>query len=182
MNYVWIVLGLIAFFLIIWVISVVNRLARLRNVTRESWAQVDVALKRRYDLIPNLIEACKAYAAHEKDLFERVARARQRARDAQSQVFEENELVFSVNELLATAEGYPPLQSSQPFVQLLRELRNTEDRIAAARRFYNSNVRDFNTAIAQFPTSLFAFDEKPMPFYEIESVVVRDAPNVSLKR
>lgn len=163
-------------------ISAVNKLARLKQLVRESWSQVDVVLKRRYDLIPNLVEVCKAYAAHESDVLNRVVEARNKALAAQGSggvhVPEEAALVASLNGLFARVEAYPQLRSSQNFLELHQELGNTEDRIAAARRFYNANVRDYNTALDQFPTVLFAGSHKPADYFEIEEVEVRHAPPV----
>jgi LemA protein len=167
-------------------IAAVNKLARLKHLVRESWAQVDVALKRRYDLIPNLVEVCKAYAAHERDVFERVVDARNRAMLAEASAAGhlpvENALVASLNGLFSRVEAYPELKSNQNFLELQQELSNTEDRIAAARRFYNANVRDYNTAQEQFPTSVFSGGHKPADYFEIEEVEIRHAPPVVLER
>ena len=172
----------LALVLVGYVISVVNRLARLKHLVRESWAQVDVALKRRYDLVPNLVETCKAYAAHETDLFTRVVEARNRAMAGGEAVAahasQEAVLVASLNGLLARVEAYPQLKSSTNFLELQQELGNTEDRIAAARRFYNANVRDYNTALEQFPSSLFAGGHRSADYFEVEAVEVRHAPPV----
>lgn len=166
--------------ILIWVIGTINRLTRLKMVVRESWAQVDVVLKRRYDLIPNLVETCRAYAAHERDVLERVVEARNRAAHSSGNAAEENAMVASVNRLLVRVEAYPALRSNQNFLELQQELANTEDRIAAARRFYNANVRDYNTALEQFPTSLFAGGHTAANFFEIDDVAIRLAPRVSL--
>ena len=165
--------GGILLVLLMWVIGTLNRLTRLKLLVKESWAQVDVALKRRYDLIPNLVETCRAYAAHERDVFERVIQARNRAVSAGGHTDEENAMVVSVNRMLARAEAYPELRSNEHFLELQRELASTEDRIAAARRFYNANVRDYNTAQEQFPTSLLAGGHSPASFFEVEEVAVR---------
>jgi len=175
-----IVVGVVALVILMWVIGTVNRFTHLRNVVRESWAQVDVALKRRYDLIPNLVETVKGYASHEREVLERVVEARGRAMAAGGQADAETNLARSVNGLLARAEAYPDLRSSGNFLELQRELANTEDRIAAARRFYNANVRDYNTALEQFPGSLLAGSHKPADFFEVDSVTVRDNPRVQL--
>jgi LemA protein len=163
-----------------WAVGIVNRLTRLKNLVRESWAQVDVQLKRRYDLIPNLVETCRAYATHERDTLERVVQARNAALQAGGQASEENDLVRSVNGLLARAEAYPELRSNTNFLELQRELANTEDRIAAARRFYNANVSEYNIAIEQFPSSMFAGGNQPAQFFEVESLAVREAPTVRI--
>ncbi len=172
----WIALAL-PVFVLLWTIGTMNRLTRLHNLVKESWSQVDVALKRRYDLIPNLVETCKAFASHERETFERVIEARNRAMSnhgsAADQARDESALVGSVRGLLARAESNPQLRSSEHFLELQRELANTEDRIAAARRFYNSNVRDYNVAIEQFPASLVAGERKPVEFFEADSLEVR---------
>jgi LemA protein len=160
------------------VISTINRYARLRNLIRESWSNVDVQLKRRYDLIPNLVETVKGYAAHEQTTFQQIVEARERAMSAVSSVGEhatqEAELVRSVNALLAKVEAYPELKASGHFMALQRELANTEDRIAAARRFYNANVRDYNTMLQTFPSSMFSGGAGPESYFEVDSLEVRE--------
>ena len=172
--------------LVFWAVTH-NRFVRLQNLLRESWANVDVVLKRRYDLIPNLVETVKGYAAHEKDVFEHVARARELAvadvGPVAHQAQTEGELVRSVNQLLARVEAYPELKASAHFTDLQRELVNTEDRIAAARRFYNANVRDFNLLLESFTTSMIGsgMGLKPQEFFEIEELHLRAAPSVSAR-
>lgn len=177
-----ILLGLLLLVVIVvlWAIGTANRLVRLRMLCRESWAQVDVVLKRRYDLIPNLVETCKAYAAFERDTLDRVIQARNAAMHANGQPAAENAMVTSVNRLFARAEAYPDLKANQSYLMLQQELANTEDRIAAARRFYNANVRDFNTAISQFPTSLLAGKYEPQSFFEVEDLAVRQPISIRL--
>jgi LemA protein len=153
-----------------------NGLVKLRNQCRESWSNVDTELKRRYDLIPNLVSTVKGYAAHEKDVLESVARLRSAAvastGSPASQAADENALVRGLRQLLGVVESYPALKADRNFLDLQRELANTEDRIQAARRFFNANVRDFNTRIEQFPSNLVAnaFAFKPQEFFEIEAV------------
>jgi LemA protein len=165
-------------------IGAVNKLARLKHLVRESWAQVDVALKRRYDLIPNLVEVCRAYAKHESETLDRVIEARNQAMSAQgpasAHIAGEMALVASLNGLFSRAEAYPQLRSSENYLQLQQELADTEDRIAAARRFYNANVRDYNTAQEQFPSSLFRGGHREADYFEIEQVEVRNAPPLVL--
>lgn len=173
----------IGFAILVYVISTVNRLTRLRNLVRESWSQVDVALKRRYDLIPNLVETVKAFAAHERDTLDRVISARNQIATSATggaRVREESALVAALNGLLVRAEAYPQLRSSENFLKLQEELANTEDRIAAARRFYNANVRDYNIAQEQFPASLLASGHSPAEFFEIDDVAARNAPRLGL--
>jgi len=164
-----IILGLI----ILWFILTYNRLIVLRNRTKESWSDIDVQLKRRHDLIPNLVETVKGYATHERDLFEKVTRARAQAIGAKT-VGEkgeaENVLSSTLKSLFAVAESYPDLKASTNFLELQRELTDTEDKIQAARRFYNTNVRDLNTQIETFPTNMVSgmLGFKKMEFFGAE--------------
>jgi LemA protein len=157
-----IALGLAACLILtlIWWISTYNKLVLLRNLIKESWSQVDVELHRRHDLIPNLVEIVKGYAAHEKAIMESVSQARQSAltpgSEPEEQARREVGLSRVLKSLLAIAEAYPALKANSNFLSLQCELSNTEDRIAATRRFYNSNVRNFNTRIEMFPSSIVA--------------------------
>src|SRR3954465_13701679 len=163
-----------------------NKLVRLRQLISESWGNVDVQLKRRYDLIPNLVNTVKGYAAHEREVFQAVVEARNRALASTGPVGvqsrDEEELVQATRRLLAVAEAYPHLRASQNFLALQQELVNTEDRIAAARRFYNANVRDYNVARTTFPPMLAAGfgDFPPQDYFEVDDYTVRQAPAVSL--
>ena len=141
------------------IIGIYNGLITLKNRVDEAWSDIDVQLKRRYDLIPNLVNTVKGYAAHEKGLFEKVTEARAAAMGAQTPAQKEqaeNMLSGTLKSLFAVAENYPDLKANQNFLELQRELTDTEDKIQAARRFYNGNVRDFNTKIQVFPTNIFA--------------------------
>jgi len=143
----------------LWVIVIFNGLVILKNRAKEAWADIDVQLKRRYDLIPNLVESVKGYATHEKGLFEKVTQARASAMSAQGvkeKAGAENMLSDTLKSLFAVAENYPDLKASQNFLQLQDELVDTEDKIQAARRFYNTNVRDLNIKIEIFPANLVA--------------------------
>src|SRR5690349_9511558 len=154
----WIALGIIVLVLL-WLWATYNGLIRLKNRTNEAWSDIDVQLKRRYDLIPNLVETVKGYASHEKELFEKVTAARTAAMGAQGladKASKENMLSDTLKSLFAVSENYPDLKASQNFLQLQTEVTDTEDKIQAARRFYNANVRDLNTKIESFPTNLFA--------------------------
>lgn len=164
-----------------------NSLVRRRNQVREAWSDIDVQLKRRYNLIPNLVETVKGYAAHEREAFESVTQARARALGAQTpaaQAQAENMLSGALKTLFAVAEAYPELKANTNFLELQRELSDTENKIQAARRFYNTNVRDYNTALEQFPTNLVAhsFSFKPVEFFELEDEAARSVPNVSFER
>ncbi len=163
--------GCLLFALALWWIATVNRFARLRNLTSEAWSGVDVALKRRHDLIPNLVQVVERYAAHEKDLLERIVEARSRLSnpaDVNSVGEGETRLSGLIGSVIARAEAYPDLKSSSHFLALQKELANTEDRIAAARRFYNGNVRDYRIALQTFPGSLLAGGRTAPEFLKIE--------------
>lgn len=153
-----VVLGVILLIAIV-IISMYNGLIRLRNRVDEAWSDIDVQLKRRHDLIPNLVETVKGYAAHEKDTLERVVNARNMAMKAGSteeKAKAENALSDTLKSIFALSENYPDLKANQNFLELQRELTDTEDKIQASRRFYNGNVRDFNTKLQVFPTNIFA--------------------------
>lgn len=164
-------------FVLIWVIITYNRLAKLKNLITESWSNVDTELRRRYDLIPNLVETVKAYAAHERAIFEEVAHARSRAISATGKISEqsaaETQLVDALKSLLAVQEAYPNLKADQNFLHLQKELVITEDRIQAARRFYNGNVRDNNNLVMMFPSKIVAgmFGYQSSSFFEVQEAV-----------
>lgn len=158
MTTLWIVLG-IAALIIIWFWATYNSLVALKNRTDEAWSDIDVQLKRRYDLIPNLVEAVKGYIKQEKDVLTQVTEARSKAMAAQAPADKaqaENMLSQTLKSLFAVSEAYPDLKSSTNFLELQRELTDTEDKIQASRRFYNGNVRDLNIKIESFPTNLIA--------------------------
>ncbi len=155
---VWIVLG-VAVLLLIYVIAAYNGLVRLRNRIDNAWAQIDVQLRRRYDLIPNLVETVKGYASHERQTFESVTKARADALNAQgvaNQAEAENQITSALKSLFAVAEAYPDLKANQNFLALQEELTATEGRIAYARQFYNDEVLKLNTRIQSFPTNVLA--------------------------
>lgn len=158
-------------------VAVYNRLVVLRNRTDNAWSQIDVQLRRRYDLIPNLVETVKGYAAHESSVFERVTQARAQAIQAQTvkeQGEAENMLTGALKSLFAVAEAYPELKANQNFLALQEELSNTESKIAYARQFYNDSVMSFNTAIQTFPNNLIAgtFGFSARDYFEIEAAAV----------
>ncbi len=168
----WIILAIIAA-VVIWVIAIYNGLIRLKNRVDEAWADIDVQLKRRYNLIPNLVETVKGYAKHERELFTKVTEARARAMQAGSvedKAQAENMLSQTLKSLFAVAENYPELKASENFAKLQDELTDTENKIQAARRFYNGQVRDFNTKIQVFPNNIIAgmLGFKPREFFELE--------------
>lgn len=178
--------GLFFLFPLLWVIGTFNGLVRLRNHCRESWSDIDTELKRRHNLIPNLVETVKGYAAHERATFEAVVAARDKAdrkhESVRDQGEDETALVRQVGRLFALAEGYPDLKADQNFLQLQQELVNTEDRIQAARRFFNANVRDLNSRIEMFPSNIVANlgNFTMWDFFEIADLSVRAAPELDL--
>ncbi len=173
----WIVVGIIAAILV-YLVALYNRLITFRNRVDNAWAQVEVQLKRRYDLIPNLVETVKGYAAHEKEVFETVVRARQAAIAAQGPQEKgpaENTLTQALRQLFAVAEAYPVLRASENFQSLQGELAETENKIAYARQFYNDTVYRYNTAIEKFPALLFAraFGFAKRAYFEAEEEAQR---------
>jgi LemA protein len=168
--WIWIVivLGVIA----LWAVMTYNGLITLKNRTDEAWSDIDVQLKRRYDLIPNLVETVKGYASHEAGTFEKVTQARTAAMSAQGahdKAIAENQLSQTLKSIFALSEAYPELKANQNFLQLQQDLTDTEDKIQASRRFYNGNVRDFNTKLQVFPTNLVGgmLGFKAREFFEI---------------
>jgi LemA protein len=164
----WIILAIVVILIVLF-----NSLVRSRNRVDEAWSDISVQLKRRYDLIPNLVETVKGYAAHESGVFEKVTAARTAAMGAGSlddKLQKENALAGTLKSLFAVAEAYPELKANQNFMQLQSDLTDTEDKIQAARRFYNGNVRDYNTKLQVFPTNMFAamFGFKPRDFFGID--------------
>jgi len=179
----YIVLGIVGFVLL-WGIGLYNSLIRTRQHVRESWSGIDTELKRRYDLIPNLVETVKGYATHEQETLDAVIQARNAAvastGSVAQQAQDENALIGTLRQLFALSEAYPDLKANQNFLELQRELTVTEDRIQAARRFYNANVRDLNTKVEVFPSNILAsmFGIGPEEFFEVEDAAVRETPKV----
>lgn len=168
---------------ILWLVLAYNSLITRRNRVDEAWSDIDVQLKRRYDLIPNLMEAVKGYMKHESGVFERVTEARAAAMGAKTldeHGKAENMLTGALKTLFAVSENYPDLKASQNFLQLQDELKDAEDKIQAARRFFNGNVRDFNTAVQTFPTVIVAgiFGFGSRDFFELREENARIAPKV----
>ena len=167
-----IILLVIVAAVILWVIFAYNNFVSLVNRAKEAWSDIDVQLKRRYDLIPNLVETVKGYATHEREAFENVTKARAQSMQAGTPAAKgqaENMLTDALKSLFAVAEAYPDLKANQNFAQLQSELSDTENKIQAARRFYNGNVRDLNTMIETFPPNLIAnmFKFEPREFFEL---------------
>jgi len=172
MTALWIVLGIVVLLLLA-LVWIYNRLVTLRTRVDNGWSQIDVQLRRRADLIPNLVETVKGYAAHERELFERVTEARARSLGATGvadQADAENQVSAGLRQLLAVVENYPDLKANQNFLALQEELIGTESKIAYARQFYNDQVMRLNTLVQSFPSSIvaraFGFQERP--FFEIE--------------
>jgi LemA protein len=180
---VWIVLGVVVLILF-FLIGMYNSLVRLKVQCDNAWADIDVQLKRRYDLIPNLVETVKGYAAHEKGTLEAVINARNRAMSATSpgdKAQAENMLSGALKNLFALSEAYPQLRAIESFTSLQNSLSQIEDTVQNARRYYNAVVRDLNTKIQQFPTNIFAnmLGFKPREFFEVSAPAEREAPKVS---
>ena len=173
--------------IVVFVIGLYNRLVTLRQRVREAWSDIDVQLKRRHDLIPNLVATVQGYAAHEKSVFENVTKARAAAISAgqngtpQERAVAENQLTAALRTVFAVAENYPQLQAVQEFKDLSENLTATEDKISFARRFYNGNVRDYNTALQTVPTNLLAgmFGFTPEQYFELADATEREVPKVS---
>lgn len=169
MKYISIILGVI----VLWVIFIFNSFVTLRNRAKEAWADIEVQLKRRYDLIPNLVNTVKGYATHESSAFENVTKARSAAMGAGNNLADkgaaENMLTGALKSVFAIAEAYPDLKANTNFLALQNELSDTENKIQAARRFYNSNVRDLNTKVESFPSNVIAstFSFSKMEFFDL---------------
>ena len=182
MHIALIVVAAVVFLPILYVVLTYNGLVALRNHIRDAWSNIDTELKRRYELIPNLVATVKGYAAHEKEIFERVTQLRAQClanRGAiREQAVSESQLVDALQKLLAVVENYPQLKADQHFLELQRELVNTEDRIQAARRFFNGNVRDYRNKCEIFPSNIIAgmFGFESQDYFSV-SPSVREVPN-----
>jgi LemA protein len=177
-----IVIGALVVVLALVLVSLYNKLVRLRNRSENAWAQVDVQLRKRYDLIPNLVEAVKGYAAHERETFEVVTQARSRAEQAQGvqeQAQAENVLTAALGRLFAVAEAYPQLRATENFQQLQAQLADVEQNIAVARQVYNDTVLSYDNALETVPTNVIAglFNFRPRVYFETEDAT-REAPRV----
>ena len=172
MTALWVIIGIVVLLLLIFG-GTYNRLVALRNRIDNAWSQIGVQLKRRYDLIPNLVNTVKGYAAHEKEIFEKVAEARNSAISAKSvpdQAQAENQITQALRQLFAVVENYPDLKANQNFLALQEELTATEGRIAFARQFYNDTVLSYNNKVQQFPSRIVAgmFNFTPREFFQVE--------------
>ncbi|TPG17377.1 LemA family protein [Pedococcus bigeumensis] len=172
--WVWIIIAVVLVLLVLWAVGVYNGLIKLRNLVQEAWRQIDVELKRRHDLIGNLVETVKGYAAHERGTLEDVMKARSAAmaggQSPVQQAQSEGMLSQALGRLIAVAEAYPDLKANQNFMALQQELTSTEDRIAAARRYYNANVRELNTKVETVPSNIVAglFNIDRAEYFEVE--------------
>ncbi len=176
----------IVLILVFYVISIYNRLIKLRTIVSEAWSGIDVQLKKRYDLIPNLLETVKGYASHERETFESVTKARNAAQSAQGvldQQAAENNLNRSLMNLFAVAEQYPELKSNTNFLQMQQDLASIEQDIERSRRYYNGSVRDQNILIDSFPSNLVAnnFGFQKSAFFELDNETERGVPKVNFK-
>jgi LemA protein len=183
MNILSSVIIILVVVVVFWLIGMFNSLIRARNRVKEAWSDIDVQLKRRHDLIPNLVETVKGYAAHESGVFENVSKARSMAMGAQSieeKGKAENMLSGALKSLFAVAEAYPQLRAVESFAKLQDELSDTENKIQAARRFYNSNVLELNNRIQVFPSNIFAnmMGFQPETFFQIENQAEKEPVEV----
>jgi len=179
---VFVLLAAVVLLPLLYVVVTYNTLVALRNHIRDAWGNIDTELKRRYDLIPNLVATVKGYAAHEKEVLDRVTQLRAQCIAStgrpSEQAVDENQLVAALQKLMVVVENYPQLKADQHFLQLQRELVNTEDRIQAARRFFNGNVRDYRNKCQTFPSSFIAnaFGFAPEDYFNVDPAI-REVPN-----
>jgi LemA protein len=179
---IWVVLGILAL-LVIWMIATYNRLVSLRQQTMSAWAQIDVQLKRRYDLIPNLVETVKGYMKHEQDTLQRVIEARNMALKAQGvneKAAAEAQVTSALGGIFALSESYPELKANENMLSLQEELKSTENKISFARQYYNDIVTAYNTKIESFPDSIFAgmYGFKPREMFELDDAAAREPVKV----
>ena len=184
MNITLVIISAVVAIVALWFVFTYNSFISFKNRVKEAWSDIDVQLKRRYDLIPNVIETVKGYAKHERETLDKVTEARTRAmgaRGIEEKGEAENALSNTLKTLFAVSENYPDLKANANFLDLQRELADTENKIQAARRFYNTNVRDLNTKIESFPANIIAgmFSFKKADFFELKEEVAREVPKVS---
>lgn len=180
-NFLYAGLTIIVIFGLLWLAVLYNRVVRDRQLVREAWSGIDVQLKRRHDLIPNIVETVKGYSGHERELFTRVAELRSAGAHPQERAEEENALTSGLRSLIALAEAYPELKADQHYLSLQRTLAEVEEDIQYARRYYNGAVRQYNILIESFPNNLVAgvAGWHSEPYFEIELATQRETPNVS---
>jgi len=177
------ILGIVVILIALYLFSMYNGLVRLREQIKEAWSQIDVQLKRRADLIPNLVETVKGYATHEKEVFENVTKARSAlmgASGAQEKAEANNMVTQALGKLFAVAEAYPELKANENYLQLQKELSDTEDKVAYSRQYYNTTVMDYNVRVKTFPNVLIAnqFGFKEEEFFKTDTEAERNAPSV----
>ncbi len=181
------ILAIVVFVPVLYVILTYNTLVALRNHIRDAWANIDTELKRRYELIPNLVATVKGYAAHEREIFERITQLRAQCMASQGrpnqQAADESQLVAALQGLMGVVENYPQLKADRNFLALQKELVNTEDRIQAARRFFNGNVRDYRNKCETFPSSVIAgtFGFQPEDYFDVDPAV-REVPKAQFNQ
>ena len=180
----WIIAGAFAVAVLLWAVSIYNGLVSRKNIVAEAWSGIETQLKRRADLIPNLVETVKGYATHERTTFDELARLRSQGQtqaDVAQRAQTEAAITAAIGKVMAVAENYPELKASANFQSLQNDLANVEDQIQLARRYYNGAVRDLNVMIEQFPSNLVANNTgfKPAPFFQIENDADRAVPKVS---
>lgn len=178
------IVGVILLILIMYIIGVYNKLVKARNKVKDQWAQIDVQLKKRVDLIPNLVETVKGYAKHEKDTLDAVIKARNSFNSASSvedEISANNQITGALNKLFALSESYPDLKANSNFMSLQSDLKDIEEKISYARQFYNDTVLSYNNTIEMFPSNIIAgmFGFKSCDFFKIENNEEREAPKVS---
>ena len=185
MVWVLVIIGVVVFLIVVGIIAIYNRLIRSRNRVDNAWHQIDVQLKRRYDLIPNLVETVKGYASHEKEVFEKVTQARTMGMNAQTPgqaAQADNMITGALKSLFAVAEAYPDLKANQNFLMLQEELSGTESKIAFARQFYNDSVMTYDNDRQKFPANIiagmFSGSFAPREYFEVEVAAEREAPKV----
>lgn len=175
------IVGIVLVIALLWLVSNYNTLIHTKNLTEEGWSGIDVQLKRRYDLIPNLVSVAKQYGLHEKNILEEVTRLRSQAQNAPDRAAKataEDNLSQALRTVFAVAENYPNLKANELFLNLQKDLGNIEHEIQLSRRYYNGAARNFNTAIGQFPSNIVAsfFNFKPFQYFEITDAAQREAP------
>jgi len=183
MTVIWVIVGVVVVLGVL-LVATYNGLVRSRNQVRNAWSQIDVQLKRRHDLIPNLVETAKGYMKHERETLEEITRARARAAEAgtvRERGAAESALSSALGRFFLVVENYPELKANQNFLALQEELTSTENKVSFARQFYNDQVMKYNTRLQSFPTNLVAgmFGFKPEEFFELEAAAEREAPKVS---
>jgi LemA protein len=189
MNPSFIIIGIVILALVVialWMVGIYNRLVKNKNLMSEAWSGIDVQLKRRHDLIPNLVKTVEGYSQHEKGLFENIAKARSQSistTNVQAKAEAENQISQGLRQLFAVAEAYPELKANQNFMDLQSQLGGVEDQLQLARRYYNGTVREYNVLVGSFPSSIIAsqFQYTPAPYFEIDSAD-RTVPEVNFSR